>query len=108
MFTRASRASMRGTSRPSGTRVGFRAMRILGYTDQMAGDRANSSECLACMRQGSFLWRQSIDDDLEAFVLADMIANLPEGVAAHADRRAAERHARNHFESLTHGDPALG
>ena len=49
MMTFASRDSMRGTSPPSGTSAGFRDTMIFGYIDQIAGARANSSECLACM-----------------------------------------------------------
>ena len=43
------RDSMRGTSPPSGTSDGLRDTMIFGYIDQIAGARANSSECLACM-----------------------------------------------------------
>ena len=50
MTTFASRDSMRGTSPPSGTSDGFRDIMIFGYIDQTAGARANSSECLACMK----------------------------------------------------------
>jgi hypothetical protein len=50
MATRVSRDSMRGTSPPSGTSDGLRDTMIFGYIDHTAGARANSSECLACMR----------------------------------------------------------
>src|SRR5262245_34227093 len=79
MATFASRASMRGTSPPSGTSVGFRDNMIFGYIDQTAGARANSSECLACMLAGS-LRCETVDDDVQLAVLANMITNLSERV----------------------------
>src|SRR5690349_8409075 len=81
MTTLLRRDSMRGTSPPSGTSDGFRDTMILGYIDQTAGARANSSECLACMALPlciclAPLRREPIDDDVQLLVLADMIANL--------------------------------
>ncbi len=64
MTTLLSRASMRGTSPPSGTSDGFRDTMILGYIDQIAGARVNSSECLACIDASGELRRQLVDDDL--------------------------------------------
>src|SRR4051812_15773163 len=96
MTTFASRASMRGTSPPSGTSEGLRDTMIFGYIGHTAGARANSSECLACMMSlGDSLRGESIDDDVQLAVLADMIANLSERVAARGGRRAAQRHARH-------------
>src|SRR5690348_5939891 len=105
MDTFASRASMRGTSPPSGTSDGFRDIMIFGYIDQTAGARANSSECLACMRAES-LRCETVDDDVQLAVLAHMITNLSERVAARGRRRAAQRDARHHIEFLPGRDAA--
>src|SRR3954462_12649854 len=107
MDTFARRASMRGTAPPSGTSEGFRDTMIFGYIDHTAGARANSSECLACMCKGS-LRCETVDDDVQLAVLADMITNLSERVAARRRRRATQRHARNHLELLPGGDAARG
>src|SRR5690349_6051114 len=104
IVTFASRDSMRGTAPPSGTSAGFRDTMIFGYVDQSAGARENSSECLACMLGPCALRRESIDDDVQSSVLAHMIANLPERVAARRGGCAAERHARNDFEFLARRD----
>src|SRR3954462_5773057 len=105
MTTVASRASMRGTAPPSGTSNGLRAIMIPGYIDQIAGARANSSECLACM--GSpVLRRDAIDDDVQFSVAADMIANLSERVAAGRGRCATQRDPRHHLELRARRDAA--
>src|SRR6187399_3171929 len=104
MDTFASRASMRGTAPPSGTSEGFRDTMIFGYSDHTAGARANSSECLACMA-GS-LRCETVDDDVEFAVLADMITNLSERVAAGRRRCPAQRDTRDHFELLPGRDAA--
>src|SRR6187549_2125162 len=109
MTTLAMRDSMRGTSPPSGTSEGFRDIMILGYIDQTAGARANSSECLACMGTPILdrdLRREPIDDDVQLLVVADMIANLSERVAAGCGRCSPEGHAGDHFELLSFGDPS--
>src|SRR4051812_9815457 len=98
---------MRGTSPPSGTRDGFRDTMIFGYIDQTVGARANSSECFACMFfQRDRLRSESIDDDVELSVLADMITNLSERVAAAGGRGAAERDPCHHLQLLSLSDAA--
>src|SRR5690349_4585146 len=110
MTTLAMRDSMRGTSPPSGTSDGFRDIMILGYIDQTAGARANSSECLACMGSpvvsARRLRRELVYDDVQLSVAADMIANLSERVAAGCRWRSAQGHARNDIELLALGDAA--
>src|SRR6185503_19244803 len=103
METLASRASMRGTSPPSGTSDGFRDTMIFGYIDHMAGARANSSECFACI---GYLRSEAIDDDVQLPVLANMIANLSKGVAAARGRRSSERHAGDDVDLLPVFDAA--
>ena len=61
IVTLARRDSMRGTSPPSGTSDGFRDIMIFGYIDQTAGARANSSECLACMKSPVTRLRAPVD-----------------------------------------------
>jgi hypothetical protein len=51
---------------------------------------------------------EAIDDDVQLAVLADMIANLSERVAARGRRRAAQRDARHHLEFLSRRDPPRG
>src|SRR5688572_27410412 len=80
--TLLSRASMRGTAPPSGTSGGLRDTMIFGYIDHTAGARANSSECLACMLIPEWLRSETVDDDVQPAVLAHMITNLSERVAA--------------------------
>src|SRR4051794_18765208 len=107
MDTLARRASMRGTAPPSGTSEGFRDTMIFGYIDHTGGARANSSECLACMWMGS-LRCETVDDDVQLAVLADMITNLSERVAARGRRCPAQRNTRHHVELLAGGDATRG